>query len=99
MRKVVWLSIIALLVSACGQTPVPVIVTSQVTQLATVEVTRPTTVEPATSSPTPPKITFSVGPDQAPVYPKSLTIIPDEHTTIMAPAPSSDAYPVFVANK
>jgi len=49
-------------------------------------------------SPTPPNITFSVGPDQAPIYPKSLTIIPDEHTTIIPPVPGSDVYLVFAAN-
>ena len=51
-----------------------------------------------TASPTLQNITFSVGPDQAPVYPKSLTIIPDEHTTFLPPAPGSDMYLVFAAN-
>ena len=56
------------------------------------------TIETVAPSPAPQKITFSVGPDQAPVYPKSLTIIPDEHTTILPPAPDSDRYLVFAAN-
>jgi hypothetical protein len=45
MKKLIWLSVFALLVSACVQAPAPVVVTSQVTQLATVEVTRLATVE------------------------------------------------------
>ena len=45
MKKLIWLSIFVLLVSACGQALTPVVVTSQVTQLATIEVTRLATVE------------------------------------------------------
>ncbi len=45
MKKFVWLSVFILFVSACGQAPIPVVVTSQVTQLATVEVTRIITFE------------------------------------------------------
>jgi len=43
-------------------------------------------------------IKFSVGPDQVLVYPPSAGNIPDEHTTIMPPAPGSDMYLVFAAN-
>jgi hypothetical protein len=39
-----------------------------------------------------------VGPDQALVYPSNLPVIPDEHTTILPPAPGSDRYLVFAAN-
>jgi len=45
LKKLVWLSVFVLLVSACAQAPAPVVVTSQVTQLTTVEVTRLATVE------------------------------------------------------
>ena len=45
MKKLVWLSVFILLVSACGQAPAPVVEASQITQLATVEVTRLATVE------------------------------------------------------
>jgi hypothetical protein len=45
VKRLIWLSVVLMLVSACGQAPTPVIVTSQVTQQTTVEVTRLTTVE------------------------------------------------------
>ncbi len=45
MNKLILLFIIVLLGSACGQAPAPVVVTNQVTQLATVEVTRLATVQ------------------------------------------------------
>ena len=43
MKNLLWLSVLVLFVSACGQASTPVVVTSQVTQL--VEITRLTTVE------------------------------------------------------
>ena len=45
MKKLVWLSVFILLVSACGQVPTPTVVTSQVTQLVIVEVPQLVTVE------------------------------------------------------
>ena len=57
-----------------------------------------TTHQTVTPFHAPKKIAFSVGPDQAPVYPKGLSIIPDEHMTIMAPAAGSDPYLMFAAN-
>jgi hypothetical protein len=45
MKKLVWLSVFTILVSACGQASVPVVVTSQVTQLTTVDVIRLPKVE------------------------------------------------------
>jgi hypothetical protein len=41
---------------------------------------------------------FSVGPDQALVYPSDLITLPDEHTTFMPPAPGSNMYLVFAAS-
>ena len=43
-----------------------------------------------------PKITFSVGPDQALTYPSNL-ILPDEHTTFMPSASDSNIYLAFGA--
>lgn len=41
---------------------------------------------------------FSVGSDETPTYPSSLTILPDEHTTFLPPEAGSDKYLVFAAN-
>jgi len=41
---------------------------------------------------------FSVGPDQALVYPSDLITLPDEHTTFLPPAPGSNTYLVFAAS-
>ncbi len=45
MKKLTWLIFLILLLSACGQAPTPMVVTSVVIQLATVEVTKLATVE------------------------------------------------------
>ncbi len=45
-----------------------------------------------------PHVTFSVGPDEALRYPNNLPSFPDEHTTILPPAPGSTSYLVFAAS-
>ena len=40
---------------------------------------------------------FSVGPDQILTYPGSFLYFPDEHTTIIPPAPGSSTYQIFAA--
>jgi hypothetical protein len=42
-------------------------------------------------------ISISVGADQPLIYPSSITILPDEHTTFFPPAPGSISYLVYAA--
>jgi hypothetical protein len=46
----------------------------------------------------PPPITMSVGADEALSYPSNLPSLPDEHTTVLAPAPGSSAYRFFASS-
>jgi hypothetical protein len=47
----------------------------------------------------PPKITsFSVGSDEQLIYPTDLTNLPDEHTSVLPPAPGSNKYLFFSAS-
>ena len=45
------------------------------------------------------KISFSVGPDKSLTIPKTAVDPPDEHTTILPPAPGSKTYLFFVASR
>jgi|GEM_PF-2709636 len=45
-----------------------------------------------------PTITMSVGADEALNYPSNLPSLPDEHTTIFPPAPSSSTYRFFASS-
>ena len=55
-------------------------------------------VLPCSVSAANPTITFSVGPDEALTYPGNLPSLPDEHMTIVPPAPGSDAYLFFASS-
>jgi hypothetical protein len=41
---------------------------------------------------------FSVGPDQALIYPSDLPTLPDQHVTFFPPPPDSSSYLVFASS-
>ncbi len=86
-------------------TTIEMLVTEAVTDINTASPTQEspkqatqTTTETVPPTPTLQNITFSVGPDQALVYPPGLGVVPDEHITIIPSVPGSDPYLVFVAD-
>jgi len=57
-------------------------------------------IQTSLNAPNPPKgITFSVGPDEALVYPSSAADLPDEHTTFIPHLRGLDGYLVFGASR